>query len=39
MGEPVAFGPDSNQALTRVHFITVERGRLTPLHDFTRWRK
>lgn len=39
VGEPVGFGPDGNQALSRVHFVTVRQGRLVPLRDFTRWRK
>lgn len=39
VGEPVGFGPASNQALSRVHFVAVEQGRLVPVKDFARWRK
>lgn len=37
--EPVSLGRNSHQALSRVHFITIDQGRLSHLHDFSRWRK
>lgn len=39
IGEPVSFGPSKHQALSRVYFTTVDKGRFVPLADFRRWRK
>ncbi len=38
-GVPVSFGPGRHQAVDRVYYTVVDRGRFEPLNDWARWSK
>jgi branched-chain amino acid transport system substrate-binding protein len=39
IGELATFGPNKRQALTRVYFTTVEKGRFVSIRSWERWKK